>query len=88
MKVNLLSRVQLIGSPWTAAYQAPPSMGFFQARGLECVAIAFSERATRLVQSYSNLDDFNIHLSDPSCPLASLLLDFLSSNDSPFHISH
>ena len=28
MKVKLLSRVQLIATPWTAAYQAPPSMGF------------------------------------------------------------
>ena len=27
--------------PWTAAYQAPPSMGFFQARVLEWGAIAF-----------------------------------------------
>ena len=23
-----LSRVQLLATPWTAAYQAPPSMGF------------------------------------------------------------
>ena len=28
MKVKLLSCVQLFGTPWTAAYQAPPSMGF------------------------------------------------------------
>ena len=28
VKVNLLSRVQLLATPWTAAYQAPPSMGF------------------------------------------------------------
>ena len=28
MKVKLLSRVQLFATPWTAAYQAPPSMGF------------------------------------------------------------
>ena len=27
VKVNLLSRVRLIATPWTAAYQAPPSMG-------------------------------------------------------------
>ena len=27
-------------TPWTAAYQTPPSMGFFQARVLEWVAIA------------------------------------------------
>ena len=28
MKVKLLSRVQLLATPWTAAHQAPPSMGF------------------------------------------------------------
>ena len=27
-KVKLLSRVWLLATPWTAAYQAPPSMGF------------------------------------------------------------
>ena len=28
LKVKSLSRVQLLMTPWTAAYQAPPSMGF------------------------------------------------------------
>ena len=28
MKVKLLSRVLLLATPWTAAYQALPSMGF------------------------------------------------------------
>ena len=28
MKVKPLRRVQLFVTPWTAAYQAPPSMGF------------------------------------------------------------
>ena len=28
MKVKLLSRVRLLATPWTAAYQAPPSVGF------------------------------------------------------------
>ena len=27
-KVKALSRVRLLATPWTAAYQAPPSMGF------------------------------------------------------------
>ena len=34
-KVKSLSCVQLFATPWSAAYQAPPSMGFFQARVLE-----------------------------------------------------
>ena len=28
MKVKSLSQVRLLATPWTAAYQAPPSMGF------------------------------------------------------------
>ena len=28
MKVKSLSRAQLLATPWTAAYQAPPSVGF------------------------------------------------------------
>ena len=28
MKVKTLSHVRLLATPWTAAYQAPPSMGF------------------------------------------------------------
>ena len=28
MKVKSLSRVRLLATPWTAAYQAPPFMGF------------------------------------------------------------
>ena len=41
-EVKLLSRVQLFATPWTVAYQVPPSMGFFQARVLEWIAISFS----------------------------------------------
>ena len=28
VKVKSLSRIQLLATPWTAAYQAPPSIGF------------------------------------------------------------
>ena len=41
VKVKSLSRVRLLGTPWTSA-QAPPFMGFLQARALEWVARAFS----------------------------------------------
>ena len=42
VKVKSLSRVRLFVIPWTIAYQASLSMGFFQARVLEWGAIAFS----------------------------------------------
>ena len=43
MKVKLLSCVRLFATPWTAAFQAPPSMGFSRQEYWEWVAIAFSE---------------------------------------------
>ena len=46
-KVKSLSRVQLFETPWTVAYHAPPSMGFFQARVLEWVAISFSRGSSQ-----------------------------------------
>ena len=30
MKVKSLSHARLLATPWTAAYQAPPSMGFYR----------------------------------------------------------
>ena len=42
VKGKSLSRVRLFMTLWTAAYQAPSSMGFFQARVQEWVAVAFS----------------------------------------------
>ena len=43
LKAKSLSHVRLFGTPWTAAYQAPPSVGFFQARVLEWGGIALSD---------------------------------------------
>ena len=43
VKVKSLSHIRFLATPWTAAYQAPPSMGFSRhERVLEWVAIAFS----------------------------------------------
>ena len=30
VKLKSLSRARLFGTPWTVAYQAPPSMGFYR----------------------------------------------------------
>ena len=42
MKVKSLSHVWLLATPWTAAYQAPPSMGFSRQEYWSGGAIAFS----------------------------------------------
>ena len=69
VKVKLLSRVRLLATPWTAAYQAPPSMGFFQARVLEWGAIAFSDIYTLLCIYWEFSGGWvikNSHVSDVS----------------------
>ena len=45
VKVKSLSHVRVFATPWTVAYQAPPSLknGIFQARVLEWIAISFSK---------------------------------------------
>ena len=55
VKVKLLSCVWLLVTPWTAAHQAPPSMGFSRPRVLEWGAIAFSEYHQSLLQKSSKL---------------------------------
>ena len=46
VKVKSLSRVWLFETPWTAAYQTPPPMGFSRPGVLEWGAIAFSEEVS------------------------------------------
>ena len=51
MKVKSLCRVRFFVISWTAAYQAPPSMRFFQATVLEWGAITFSVEEPSGLQS-------------------------------------
>ena len=53
VKVKLLSHVRLLATPWTAAYQAPPSMRF--SRQLEWGAIAFSMSISSEVENVHSL---------------------------------
>ena len=46
VKVKSLSRVRLFATPWTAAYQAPPSMGFSRQEYWSGVPVAFSSGTT------------------------------------------
>ena len=45
VKVKSLSRVRLLATPWTAAYQAAPSMGFARQ---EFSSVQFSELLSRV----------------------------------------
>ena len=47
VKAKSLSRVRLFTTPWTAAYQAPPSMGFpGKSTGVGCHRLLFSLQAS------------------------------------------
>ena len=45
VKVKSLSRVRLLGTPWTAAYQVPPSMGFSRQEYWSGVPLPFPEES-------------------------------------------
>ena len=47
VKVKSLSRVRLLATPWTAAYQAPPSMGFSRQEYWSGVPLPSPNWATR-----------------------------------------
>ena len=56
VKVKSLSRVRLFATPWTVAYQAPPSMGFSRQEYWSGVPFAFSE--AMLMNYVFTLDSF------------------------------
>ena len=66
------SHIRLLATPWTAAYQAPPS--YFQVKVLEWSAIAFSTKKTSTSALYANAFDYVDHnklwkiLKDMSIP--------------------
>ena len=53
VKVKLLSRVRLLATPWTAAHQAPPSMGFSRQEYWSGVSLPSPKEKTRKEQNAS-----------------------------------
>ena len=52
MKVKSLSRVRLLATPWMAAYQAPPSMGFSRQEYWSRVPLPSPNMLSRLVITF------------------------------------
>ena len=52
VKVKSLSRVWLFATPWTAAYQAPPSMGFSRQEFWSGVPLPFPILTCRIFKNY------------------------------------
>ena len=78
MKVKSLSRFQLLATPWTAAYQAPPSMGFSRQEYWSGVPLpsptgsAAAAAAAKSLQSCPTLCD-PIDSSPPGSPAPGIL---------------
>ena len=65
-KVKWLSRVRRVATPWTAAYQAPPSMGFSRQEywsGVPSPSPSFCLSLTKSVHCQSYLDQHLFSLS-------------------------
>ena len=45
VKVKSLSRLRVLATPWTAAYQAPPSMGLSRQESVPLVSLIFLKRS-------------------------------------------
>ena len=102
VKVKSLSRVQPFETPWTAAYQAPPSMGFSRQEywsGLPVPSLRHvSSRESQFslplsfcsTQALSGLADASPHCWGPSSLLHLLNQTLISSRDTlidiPIHV--
>ena len=56
VKVKSLSRVRLFVTPWTAAYQAPPSMGFSRQEYWSGVPLPSPQITPRSLQTSSSAE--------------------------------
>jgi len=73
VKVKSLGRVRLFATPWTAAYQAPPSMGFSRQEYWSRLPFPSPMRACMLsCFSHVRLCDF-MDSSPPGCPVHRIL---------------
>ena len=64
MKVKSLSRVRLFATPWTAAHQAPPSMGFSRQEYWSGVPLPSPEIISRKLKLLSTMSIDSGHYGD------------------------
>ena len=55
MKVKSFSRVRLVATPWTVAYQAPLAMGFSRQECWSGLSLSSLKRASKMVLMVKNL---------------------------------
>ena len=69
VKVKSLSRVWLFTTPWTAAYQAPPPMGFSRQEYWSGVPLPSLTSPTKHDKRYDLIGSLPFHLRGWLCPL-------------------
>ena len=79
-KVKTLSRVWLLATPWTAAYQAPPSMEFSRQECWSGLPLPSPNYLRAIPNSYSLFSKFNQRPYPFNC--------FPSYYLHPFHLNH
>ena len=62
VKVKSLSRVRLFATPWTAAYQAPPSMGFSRQKYWSGVPLTSPNIHSNMIQFGGNSTRHNLEI--------------------------
>ena len=57
MKVKSLSRIQLLVTPWTAAHQAPPSMGFARQESWSGLPLQYIKFGSKLYTNRGQIEN-------------------------------
>ena len=73
MKVKSLSLVRLLATPWTAARQAPPSMGFSRQEYWSGVPLPSPDSSHYLVVNLESVGKLNTPVENSFFPLPSSL---------------
>ena len=79
VKVKWLSRVRLLATPWTAAHQAPRSMGFCRQEYWSGVPLPSLFRVTVLFKSHADIYKYLPWNSHGECKIKYSILSILSS---------
>ena len=79
MKVKSLSRVRLLETPWTAAYQAPPSMGFSRQEYWSGVPLPSLMRYLEQSNSWSRKVHWYIRMTESLCCVPEIITPLLIS---------
>ena len=79
VKVKSLSRVQLLATPWTAAYQAPRSMGFSRQEYWSGAPLPSLFRVTVLFKSHAYIYKYLPWISHGESKIKYSILSILSS---------